>query len=61
MNIWMIGKISMKHLYLKKKIFTVTYTWKILLIQILSSPELAWQVALKKTKVQLALLIHETL
>ena len=32
MNIWMIGKNSIKFCYLKRKIFTVT--WKILLIQI---------------------------
>ena len=34
MNIWMTGKNSMKHHYLKKKIFTVTQTMNILLMQI---------------------------
>ena len=32
-NIWMIGKNSMKHHYLKKKTFTVTRIWTILLMQ----------------------------
>ena len=31
---WMTGKYSMKHHYQRKKIFTVTLTWKILLMQI---------------------------
>ena len=31
---WMIGKISIEHHYLKKKIFTITLIWKISLIQI---------------------------
>ena len=30
-NIWMIGKNSASHHYMKKQIMTVTYTWKILL------------------------------
>ena len=34
LNISMIGKNSMKQRYLKKKIFTVTEIWKILLMQI---------------------------
>ena len=34
MNIWVIRKNSVKHRYLKKKIFTVMLTWKILLMQI---------------------------
>ena len=34
MNIWMIGKNSMKYYYLRKKIFIVTEIWKILLMQI---------------------------
>ena len=34
MNMCMIGKNSMKYHYLKKKIFTVTKIWKILLMQI---------------------------
>ena len=34
MNIWMIGKNSRKHHYLKNKIFKVTYIGKILLMQI---------------------------
>ena len=32
MNTWMIGKKSIKHNYVKKKIFTVTERWKILLM-----------------------------
>ena len=35
MNIWMIEKNSMKHHYLKKKIFTVTEIWKTLVMQIM--------------------------
>ena len=34
MNIWIIDKNSMKYHYHRKKIFTVTLTWKILLMQI---------------------------
>ena len=34
MNIWITRKSSMKHYYLKKKIFTVTLIWKILVRQI---------------------------
>ena len=34
MNILMIRENSMKHHYLKKKIFMVTQIWKILLMQI---------------------------
>ena len=33
-NIWIIGKNSMKHRYLKQKILTVILTWKILLMHI---------------------------
>ena len=33
-NIWMIGKKSVKRYCLKKKTFTVNEIWKILLIQI---------------------------
>ena len=109
MNMCIIGKNSMKLYYLKKKIFTVTLTWKILLMRItclekkvckdfkiksfgeyhnlyaqgdtllladvfemfkifvelyevdpvsfLTAPGLAWQAALKETKVKLYLLI----
>ena len=35
MNIWMIRKKSVKHHYLKKKIFTVIQIWKMLLMQIM--------------------------
>ena len=35
MNILMIRENSMKHHYLKKKIFMVTQIWKILLMQIM--------------------------
>ena len=35
MNIWIIGKNSKRHHYLKKKIFTVTKLWKILSMQIM--------------------------
>ena len=35
MNIWMIGKNSMKHDYLKKTIFIVIYICKILLMYIM--------------------------
>ena len=34
MDIWMIGKNSMKLYYVKKGIFTATYIWKILVMQI---------------------------
>ena len=35
MNMWMICKNAMKHHYRRKNIFTVTCTWKILLMQII--------------------------
>ena len=35
MNIWITGKNSIKLYYLKKKIFKVTLTWKISLMQIM--------------------------
>ena len=37
MNILMIGKNSMRHHNLEKKIFTVTLLWKILLMLITST------------------------
>ena len=40
MNIWMIGKNSMKYHNLKTKIFTFTYIWKILLMQIMHTKKI---------------------
>ena len=37
MNIWIIGKALMKLHCMNKKIFTVTLTWKILVMQITST------------------------
>ena len=37
MNTWIIGKNLMKHDYMRKKILTVTSTWEIFLIQIIST------------------------
>ena len=51
MNILMIRENSMKHHYLKKKIFMVTQIWKILLMQITrTQKEFAKILILKKNR-----------
>ena len=58
MNIWMIGKNSMKHHYLKKKIFTVTRIWKILLMQITCTQRVCRDFEIKKLGEYHDVMIH---
>ena len=51
MNIWMIGKNSIKFCYLKRKFFTVT--WKILLMQITHMQKEFVKISKQKIKLEL--------